>query len=113
MSPTLSVRRKSDNESIPKRDVTIADDSLALFSLSSLSSSKLCYKILTPWTFPKNRKKTVVVSLWNELATDVGERLMDMSNEAPVVAISCLKVGDFQGAFLSLYRRTLNLGQAD
>jgi len=27
VSPTLSVRRKSNNETIPKRDITIADDS--------------------------------------------------------------------------------------
>jgi replication factor A1 len=27
VSSTLSIRRKSDNEIIPKRDITIADDS--------------------------------------------------------------------------------------
>ena len=26
VSSTMSIRRKSDNESIPKRDITIADD---------------------------------------------------------------------------------------
>lgn len=26
VSPTMSIRRKSDNESIPKRDITIADE---------------------------------------------------------------------------------------
>ncbi|CAA6657380.1 unnamed protein product [Spirodela intermedia] len=78
VSSTLSVRRKSNNESVPKRDVTIADDS----------------------------KKTVVVSLWNELATDVGQQLLDMASEAPVVAMKCLKVGDFQGVTLSSISRS-------
>ncbi|KAL0311300.1 UNVERIFIED_CONTAM: Replication protein A DNA-binding subunit B [Sesamum angustifolium] len=41
VSPTMSIRRKSNNETIPKRDITIADET----------------------------KKTVVVSLWNDLAT--------------------------------------------
>lgn len=27
VSPTLSIRRKIDNESIPKRDIVVADDS--------------------------------------------------------------------------------------
>lgn len=27
VSPTLSVRRKIDNETIPKRDIVVADDS--------------------------------------------------------------------------------------
>lgn len=43
------------------------------------------------------RKKTVVVSLWNDLATNVGQELLDMSDKSPVVAIKSLKVGDFQG----------------
>lgn len=43
------------------------------------------------------RKKTVVVSLWNDLATSVGQQLLDMADKSPVVAIKSLKVGDFQG----------------
>lgn len=43
------------------------------------------------------RKKTVVVSLWNDLATTVGQELLDISDKSPVVAIKSLKVGDFQG----------------
>ncbi|KAJ4972807.1 hypothetical protein NE237_005981 [Protea cynaroides] len=73
VSPTLSIRRKSNNEIIPKRDVTIADES----------------------------KKTVVVSLWNDLATNIGQELLDMAETAPIVAIKSLKVGDFQGVSLS------------
>ncbi|KAF3685179.1 hypothetical protein FXO37_00883 [Capsicum annuum] len=44
-------------------------------------------------------KKTVVVSLWNDLATNVGQELLDMANKSPVVAIKSLKVGDFQGDY--------------
>lgn len=50
------------------------------------------------------RKKTVVVSLWNDLATDVGQELLDMADKSPVVAIKSLKVGDFQGDYFSLSR---------
>ncbi|OVA02158.1 OB-fold nucleic acid binding domain [Macleaya cordata] len=73
VSPTLSVRRKINNETIPKRDITIADDSM----------------------------KTVVVSLWNDLATNIGQELLDMAESSPVIAIKSLKVGDFQGVSLS------------
>ncbi|KAF5205815.1 Replication protein a dna-binding subunit b [Thalictrum thalictroides] len=73
VSPTLSIRRKLDNESIPKRDITIADES----------------------------KKTVVVSLWNDFATTIGQELLDTVDTAPIVAFKSLKVGDFQGVSLS------------
>ncbi|CAN4088363.1 unnamed protein product [Withania somnifera] len=73
VSPTMSIRRKSNNETVPKRDITIADET----------------------------KKTVVVSLWNDLATNVGQELLDMADKSPVVAIKSLKVGDFQGVSLS------------
>ena len=49
-----------------------------------------------------SRKKTVVVSLWNDLATTVGQELLDMVDQSPVVAIKSVKVGDFQGEFLPL-----------
>lgn len=73
VSPTMSIRRKSDNEIIPKRDITVADET----------------------------KKTVVVSLWNQLASGVGQELLDLADKSPVVAIKALKVGDFQGVSLS------------
>lgn len=44
-----------------------------------------------------SRKKTVVVSLWNDLATNIGQELLDMADKSPVVAIKSLKVGEFQG----------------
>lgn len=73
VSPTMSIRRKSDNEMIPKRDIVLADET----------------------------KKTVVVSLWNDLATDLGQELLDMADKYPVIAIKSLKVGDFQGKILN------------
>ncbi|KAL8130385.1 hypothetical protein V2J09_019540 [Rumex salicifolius] len=79
VSPTLSIRRKINNEVIPKRDITIADQS----------------------------KKTVVVSLWNELATTIGQELLDMADKSPVVAIKSLKVGDFQGVSLSAISKSI------
>ncbi|GAB4845379.1 Replication protein A 70 kDa DNA-binding subunit B [Ancistrocladus abbreviatus] len=79
VSPTMSIRRRSNNELIPKRDITIADES----------------------------KKTVVVSLWSDLATTVGQELLDMANKSPVVAIKSLKVGDFGGVSLSTLSKSI------
>ncbi|KAI3454811.1 hypothetical protein Pfo_011474 [Paulownia fortunei] len=79
VSPTMSIRRKSNNETVPKRDITIADET----------------------------KKTVVVSLWNDLATNVGQELLDMSDKSPVVAIKSLRVGDFQGVSLSALSKSI------
>ncbi|OEL28110.1 Replication protein A 70 kDa DNA-binding subunit B [Dichanthelium oligosanthes] len=73
VSPTLSVRRKIDNETIPKRDIVVADDS----------------------------GKTVSVSLWNDLATTTGQELLDMVDSSPIIAIKSLRVSDFQGVSLS------------
>ncbi|KAM7278594.1 hypothetical protein ACFE04_005728 [Oxalis oulophora] len=78
VSSTTSIRRKIDNETIAKRDITIADES----------------------------KKTVVVSLWNDLATDIGQELLDIADKSPIVAIKALKVGDFQGVSLSTISRS-------
>lgn len=44
------------------------------------------------------RKKLVTVSLWNDLATNIGQELLARVDTAPVVAMKCLRVGDFQGA---------------
>ncbi|KAK1436493.1 hypothetical protein QVD17_02273 [Tagetes erecta] len=79
VSPTMSIRRKIDNETVPKRDITIADDT----------------------------KKTVVVSLWGALATDLGQKLLDIVNESPVVAIKSLRVSDFQGVSLSTVSKSI------
>ncbi|KAK8918529.1 hypothetical protein KSP39_PZI021340 [Platanthera zijinensis] len=79
VSQTLSVRRKSDNETIPKRDITIADDS----------------------------NLTVSVSLWNDLATITGQELLDLVDKAPVIAIKALKVGDFQGISVSTVSKSI------
>ncbi|KAK7292168.1 hypothetical protein RIF29_07911 [Crotalaria pallida] len=79
VSSTMSIRRKSNNETVPKRDITIADDT----------------------------KKTVVVSLWNDLATTLGQELLDIADQSPVVAIKSLKVGDFQGVSLSAISKSV------
>ncbi|KAK4779331.1 hypothetical protein SAY86_006859 [Trapa natans] len=81
VSQTLSIRRKIDNEIIPKRDITVVDDT----------------------------KNTVVVSLWNDLATGIGQELLDVADESPIVAIKTLKVGDFQGVSLSAISKSLIL----
>ncbi|VFQ74982.1 unnamed protein product [Cuscuta campestris] len=85
VSPTMSIRRKSNNEMIPKRDITIADET----------------------------KKTVVVSLWGDLATNVGQELLDVAYTSPVVAIKSLKVGDFQGVSLSALSKSTILVNPD
>ncbi|KAK4436969.1 Replication protein A DNA-binding subunit B [Sesamum alatum] len=79
VSPTMSIRRKINNETIPKRDITIADET----------------------------KKTVVVSLWGDLATNIGQELLDMADKSPVVAIKSLRVGDFQGVSLSALSKSI------
>ncbi|KAH1114828.1 hypothetical protein J1N35_008206 [Gossypium stocksii] len=73
VNPVSNIKRKIDNENIPKRDLIVADET----------------------------KKTVVVSLWNELANNVGQELFDNADKSPIVAIKSLKVGDFQGVSLS------------
>ncbi|RCV45907.1 hypothetical protein SETIT_9G491000v2 [Setaria italica] len=73
VSPTMSIRRKLDNETIPKRDIVVADDS----------------------------GKTVSISLWNDLATTTGQELLDMVDSSPIIAIRSLRVSDFQGVSLS------------
>ncbi|XP_054807507.1 replication protein A 70 kDa DNA-binding subunit B [Prosopis cineraria] len=85
VSPTMSIRRKSNNETVPKRDITIADET----------------------------KKTVIVSLWNENAINVGQELSDLAGNSPLVAIKSLKVGDFQGVSLSTIGRSLVLANPD
>ncbi|KAG6412308.1 hypothetical protein SASPL_124983 [Salvia splendens] len=79
VSPTMSITRKSNNETIPKRDIVIADET----------------------------NKTVVVSLWNELATSFGQELLDMADKSPVVAMKSLKVGEFQGVSLSALSKSI------
>lgn len=73
VSAIKDVRRKFSNEIVQKRDITIADDST----------------------------KTVNVAFWGELAMKVGSELMEMVDKAPIVAITCVRVGDFQGLSLS------------
>ncbi|XVF54433.1 hypothetical protein PTKIN_Ptkin05aG0179900 [Pterospermum kingtungense] len=80
-----NIKRKINNENIPKRDMIVADET----------------------------KKTVVVSLWNELANNVGQELFDIADKSPIVAIKSLKVGDFQGVSLSTLSRSAVLINPD
>ncbi|KAI3774293.1 hypothetical protein L1987_48842 [Smallanthus sonchifolius] len=78
LKPVSYNNRTIEKETIPKRDITIAD----------------------------NTKKTVVISLWNVLATDLGQKLLDMADESPIVAIKSLRVYDFQGVSLSTVNKS-------
>ncbi|XP_022738114.1 replication protein A 70 kDa DNA-binding subunit B-like isoform X1 [Durio zibethinus] len=80
-----NIKRKIDNENIPKRDMTVADET----------------------------KKTVVVSLWNDLANNVGQELFDIADKSPIVAIKSLKVSDFQGVSLSTLGKSIVLINPD
>ncbi|KAK4362300.1 hypothetical protein RND71_017541 [Anisodus tanguticus] len=97
VSPTMSIRRKSNNETVPKRDITIADETYVLMLYNYLIDCLLPSMLNLTFVTCCTRKKTVVVSLWNDLATNVGQELLDMADKSPVVAIKSLKVGDFQG----------------
>ncbi|XP_076911307.1 replication protein A 70 kDa DNA-binding subunit B-like isoform X2 [Bidens hawaiensis] len=79
VSSTMSIRRKADNESVPKRDITIADDTM----------------------------KSMIVSLWGPLATGIGSKLLDMFDASPIVAIKSLRVSDFGGLTLSTITKTI------
>ena len=50
-----------------------------------------------------------MVSLWNDLATSVGQELLDIADKSPIVAIKSFKVGEFQGKTWDA--RTRLLGQ--
>ncbi|XP_076907473.1 replication protein A 70 kDa DNA-binding subunit B-like [Bidens hawaiensis] len=79
VSSSMSIRRKVDNEIVPKRDITIVDDTM----------------------------KSVTVSLWGPLATGIGDKLLDMFDSSPIVAIKSLRVSDFGGITLSTITKTI------
>ncbi|RZC85835.1 hypothetical protein C5167_026511 [Papaver somniferum] len=45
----------------------------------------------------RGKNKTIVVSLWNGLATTMGQELLDVLDSDLIMAIKSLKVGDLQG----------------
>ena len=71
-----SVRRKSDNEEIQRRDVVLVDDT----------------------------KKSVTLTLWNALAVEQGEQLANLTN--PIIAVRGLRVTDYNGVSLSTVARS-------
>jgi len=71
-----AVRRKSDNEEIQRRDVTLVDDT----------------------------GKSISLTLWNALAVEQGEQLSQMTN--PIIAVRGLRVTDYNGVSLSTVARS-------
>jgi len=71
-----TIRRKSDNSELTKREITIVDESA----------------------------KTVVLTLWNTLATDQGAKLAAMTN--PVIIVRSVRVGEYAGVSLSTVTRS-------
>jgi len=95
----MSVRRRSNIEThIYKRYITIADETLVFSILIHSKRHVLFCNILklkiTAWHCSK---KTVVVTSLGDLATNIGEELLDISDKSPVVAIKFVKVWDFWG----------------
>ncbi|RVW99210.1 Replication protein A 70 kDa DNA-binding subunit B [Vitis vinifera] len=72
-------------------------------------SSKKSHEQQTVAAQDVDRKKTVVVSLWNDHATNVGQELLDNADKFPIVAIKSLKVGDFQVVSLSTLSESIVL----
>ncbi|XP_076951339.1 replication protein A 70 kDa DNA-binding subunit B-like [Bidens hawaiensis] len=79
VSSSMSIRRKVDNKIVPKRDITITDDTM----------------------------KSVIVSLWGPLATGIGNKLLDMFDASPIVAIKSLRISGFGGITLSTITNTI------
>jgi replication factor A1 len=67
-----AVRRKSDNEEIQRRDVTLVDDT----------------------------GKSISLTLWNALAVEQGEQLSQMTN--PIIAVRGLRVTDYNGKYFPI-----------
>lgn len=42
-------------------------------------------------------QKTVVITLWNDMAIKEGATLSDTLTDAPILVAKALRVGDFQG----------------
>ncbi len=76
VSEVSSIRRKSDNTELNKREVVLVDDSL----------------------------KSIRLTLWNVLAAEQGEQLASMTN--PIVAIRSVRVGDYEGVSIGTVSRS-------
>ncbi len=77
---TGSIKRKSDQQEVVRREVTLADESL----------------------------KTVSLTLWGEKAESDGEKLSAMleAGQHPVLAVSSCRVGSYNGVTLSTSMRS-------
>ena len=72
------MRRKSNGDEIPKREVVLADEG----------------------------NKSVVVTLWDQLASGMGAELERRAEEHPVLAVKQLLVGEYGGVSLSTTARS-------
>ncbi|KAL4439681.1 hypothetical protein ABPG75_002682 [Micractinium tetrahymenae] len=78
IKPLGSVKRKTDQAELSRRDITLVDQSL----------------------------KTVVVTLWGSSAEDPGRELEQLAEAAPVVAISSCRVSSYNGVSVSTLQRS-------
>ncbi|KAJ9538523.1 hypothetical protein OSB04_031256 [Centaurea solstitialis] len=76
VSPIVSIRRKINQQIIPKWDITLVDETYATLALT--------FFILFMTLYLVNKS---VVSLWNHHATSVCQELFDMGDNSPIVAI--------------------------
>eukprot|EP00216_Chloropicon_sp_CCMP2111_P004539 CAMPEP_0198245974 /NCGR_PEP_ID=MMETSP1446-20131203/43943_1 /TAXON_ID=1461542 ORGANISM="Unidentified sp, Strain CCMP2111" /NCGR_SAMPLE_ID=MMETSP1446 /ASSEMBLY_ACC=CAM_ASM_001112 /LENGTH=424 /DNA_ID=CAMNT_0043930229 /DNA_START=161 /DNA_END=1435 /DNA_ORIENTATION=- len=80
-----SVKRKSDNSELTRRDLTLIDDS----------------------------SRSVQVTLWQDMATNEGSELEKLQADHPVVAIHGVRVNDYNGVSLSTVSRSTLLVEPD
>lgn len=78
VAPVGSVKRKSDNSEVTRRDLTIFDSS----------------------------GRSVQVTLWASLATNEGETLDKLQNEHPIIALNGVRANDYNGCSLSTVSRS-------
>jgi replication factor A1 len=78
VAPVGSVKRKSDNSEVTRRDLTIFDSS----------------------------GRSVQVTMWAALATTEGETLDKLQNENPIIALSGVRANDYNGCSLSTVSRS-------
>lgn len=83
VSELSTIRRKSDNTELTKREIVLADDST----------------------------KTIRMTLWGDLAVEQGEKLAAMTN--PIVAIRSVRVSDYDGVSVGTVSRSDMVIDAD
>lgn len=77
--PLGSIKRKTDQTELNRRDITLVDSS----------------------------RRQVTVTLWGDLATGVGAELEAQQASRPIVSVSAVRVGDYNGLSLSTLTRSI------